>query len=229
MKIREMSAEPFWYSEPSVLFSQGAWYKFVPTAAMPVSESLNAVVRFSVYLSVLLFLSSMQPWYLLLIPLVMGVTVALNVLFPRAKKITESFGNGLVVSGYVGDIENRPTDDNPFMNPHLTDILDNPNLPPAADVTRKDIRDEVNAAFAKTSNIYMDTTDVFQMVQAQRNFHTVVTDDHAGLLKFMGKGQRTDKLLSEGYVAAKGTVPALPAAPSINVPAGTQATTSAST
>ena len=222
-----MSTEPFWFSEPSVLFSQGAWYKFVPTAHMPVSESLNAVVRFSVYLGILLFLSSMQPLYLAIIPLVMGTTIALDVLFPQAKKIVETFGNGLVVSGYVGDMENRPSDDNPFMNPHLTDILDNPNLPPAADVTRKDIRDEVNAAFAKTSNIYMDTTDVFQMVQAQRNFHTVVTDDHAGLLKFMGKGQRTDKLLSEGYVAAKGTVPALPAAPTIDVPTGTQATTSA--
>jgi hypothetical protein len=222
-----MSAEPFWYSDPSVLFSQGGWYKFVPTAAMPVSESLNAVVRFSVYLSLLLFLSSMQPVYLGLVPLVMGVTVALNSMFPRAKRITESFGNGLHVSGYVGDFETRPSNDNPFMNPHLTDILDDPNKPPAADITRRDIRDEVNAAFAKTSNIYMDTTVVFELVQAQRNFHTVATDDHAGLLKFMAKGQRTDKILSEGYVAAKGTVPTLPAAPSIDIPSGTEATTTA--
>ena len=219
--------EPFWYSEPNVLFSQATWYKFVPTADMPVASALNAVVRFSVYLSALLFLSSMQPTYLLIVPLVMGVTIALNAMFPRAKKITESFGNGLVVSGYVGDMENRPTDDNPFMNPHLTDIIDNPNMPPAADVTRKDIRDEVNTSFAKTSNIYMDTTDVFQLVQAQRNFHTVATDDHAGLLKFMGKGQRTDKLLSEGYVAAKGTVPGLPATLSVDVPQGTAATSTA--
>ena len=223
-----MSTEPFWYSEPSVLLSRDTWFKFVPTADMPVSASLNAVVRFSIYLAALLFLSSMQPAYLLMIPLVMGVTIALNALFPQAKKIVETFGNGLVVSSYAGDLESHPTDDNPFMNPHLTDILDNPNRPPAADITRKDVRNEVNAAFAKTSNIYMDTTDVFQMVQAQRNFHTVVTDDHAGLLKFMGKGQRTDKLLSEGYVAAKGTVPALPPSPSIDVPTGTQATSSAS-
>ena len=228
MKIREMSAEPFWFSEPSVLLSQDTWYKFVPTANMPVSESLNAVVRFSVYLGALLFLSSMNPMYLFIIPLVMGMTIVLNALFPQARKVVESFGNGLVVSGYAGDLETRPSDENPFMNPHLTDILDNPMQPPAADVTRKDIRDEVNAAFAKTSNIYMDTTDVFQLIQAQRNFHTVVTDDHAGLLKFLGKGQRTDKLLSEGYVAAKGTVPTLPAAPSIDVPTGTQASSSAS-
>jgi hypothetical protein len=220
-------SEPFWYSEPNILFSQSTWYKFVPTADMPVPTALNAVVRFSVYLSALLFASSMRPAYLLVIPLVMGVTVALNSMFPRARKIVESFGNGLVVSGYVGDMETRPSDDNPFMNPHLTDILDNPMLPPAADVTRKDVRDEVNSAFAKTSNIYMDTTDVFQMVQAQRNFHTVATDDHAGLLKFMAGEQRTDKLLSEGYVAAKGTVSTLPATQTIDVPTGVESTTTA--
>jgi hypothetical protein len=222
-----MSSETFWYYEPNILFTADTWFKFVPTADMPVSTALNAVVRFSVYLAILLFLSSMRPLYLLIIPLVMGVTIALNLMFPRAKKIVESFGNGLVVSGYVGDMETRPSDDNPFMNPHLTDILDNPNMPPAADVTRKDIRNEVNAAFAKTSNIYMDTTDIFQMVQAQRNFHTVVTDDHGGLLKFLGKGQRTDKLLSEGYVAAKGTVPGLPSDQSIDTPTGSQAMTTA--
>jgi hypothetical protein len=222
-----MTTEPFWYYEPNILFTQDTWSKFVPTADMPVSTALNAVVRFSVYLATLLFLSSMRPSYLLIIPLVMGVTIALNMMFPRARKIVESFGNGLVVSGYVGDMETRPSNDNPFMNPHLTDILDNPNLPPAADVTRKDIRDEVNAAFAKTSNIYMDTTDIFEMVQAQRNFHTVATDDHAGLLKFLGKGQRTDKLLSEGYVAAKGTVPGLPSNQSIDTPTGYQSTTTA--
>ena len=223
-----MSTEPFWYSEPNVLFTQDTWYTFVPTANMPVSSALNAVVRFSVYLAALLFLSSMRPVYLLIVPLVMGVTIALNSMFPTARKIVEGFGNGLVVSGYKGTAQTHPSDDNPFMNPHLTDILDNPMLPPAADVNRKDVRDEVNAAFAKTSNIYMDTSDVFQMVQAQRNFHTVVTDDHAGLLKFMGKGQRADKLLSEGYVAAKGTVPGMPSTTSIDVPTGTQATSSAS-
>ena len=219
--------EPFWYSDPSILFSQASWFKFVPTADMPVSTALNSVVRFSVYLSLLLFASTLRPIYLLIIPLVMIVTIALDRVFPNAKKIVEGFGNGLVVSGYKGDMETRPSDDNPFMNPHLTDILDNPMLPPAADVTRKDIRDEVNEAFAKTSNIYMDTGDIFQMVQSQRNFHTVVTDDHAGLLKFLDKGKRTDKLLSEGYVAAKGTVMNLPATQSIDVPTGTEATTSA--
>lgn len=207
-------SEPFWYSQPNVLFAKDAWYKFVPTTNMTVAAALNSVARFSIYLSGLLFLTSMDPLYLLMAPIVLGVTILLNNAFPKAKTMKETF-----VSSYVGPDETKPTPDNPFMNAPLTDILDNPNRPPAADVTRLDVRDQVNASFAQTSNLYMDTTDVFDMVQAQRNFHTVPEDDHEGLLKFLGKGARSDKLLSEGYVVAKGTVPELPV-PTIGQPTG---------
>ena len=195
----------FWYNEPSVLFNKDTWYVFVPRPDMTVSDALNSVVRFSVYLSVLLFITTLDPLYLLFVPVVMVTTIVLDYWFPHAKKISEQF-----VSSYVGTGESQPTDDNPFMNAPLTDILDNPERPPAADVTRVDIRDKVNKAFSKTSNIYMDTTDVFDMIQSQRNFHTVPEDDHEGLLKFLGKGARSDKLLSEGYVVAKGTITELP-------------------
>lgn len=205
--------EAFWYTEPSVLFRQDSWYTFVPQPNMTVRESLNAVVRFSVYLAVLLFVTSRDPWYLLMIPLVMVVTIFLHRAFPQAKKIvSEAFVSGPVVTGYTGDERSRPTPDNPFMNPMLTDILENPDRPPAAEITSKAVRDEVNEAFAQTSNIYMDTTDLFNLIQSQRNFHAVPADDHEGFLKFLGKNaQRTNqKGLSEGFVVAKGTVTSLP-------------------
>jgi hypothetical protein len=56
-----MTPEPFWYFEPSVLFGKDTWYTFVPTAKMTVPAALNAVARFSVYLSTLLFITSMNP------------------------------------------------------------------------------------------------------------------------------------------------------------------------
>lgn len=196
------SQEPFWYDEPSVLFAPDTWYRFVPQPTMTVPQALNAVARFSIYLSLLLFVTTMNPKYTLILPLVLGFTILLKAWFPQARKLTEPF-----VSSYVGEERTLPSDDNPFMNAPLTDILDHPNRPPAADVTALDVRDKVNAAFAKTSNIYMDTTDVFDLMQAQRNFHTVPEDDHAGLLAFLGKNaQRTNqKGLSETYVIAKGT------------------------
>jgi hypothetical protein len=158
----------------------------------------------------------MDPWYLMLIPLVMATTLFLNYWFPEVRKMTETF-----VSSYIGKDESMPTSDNPFMNAPLSDIHVNNNRPPAADVTRMDVRDKVNQAFAQTSNIYMDTTDVYDLVQSQRNFHTVPEDDHAGLLKFLGKNARSDKLLSEGYVVAKGTVTELPIPSAVRVPEGT--------
>lgn len=209
-------SEQFWYSDPNVLFSAKSWYAFVPTPYMTVPQALNAVTRFAIYLSVLLFITSMNPMYIVFIPLVMLATIFLNAWFPEAKKITETF-----VSSYTGTDESKPTPDNPFMNAPLTDILDNPNRPPAADITRVDVRDEVNRAFAQTSNIYMDTTDVFDLVQSQRNFHTVPEDDHAGLLRFLGKNARSDKLLNEGYVVAKGTVTELPIPSAVRPAEGT--------
>lgn len=199
-------SQPFWYDDPSVLFRKDTWSLFVPTPRMSVPDALNAVVRFSVYLSALLFLTSLDPWYLLIVPAVMVLTVFLRGWFPEAKKMVESF-----VSSYTGEERTLPTPDNPFMNAQLPDILDNPNRPPAPeDITKKDVRDKINSAFAQTSSIFLDTTDVYDLVQGQRNFHTVPEDDHAGLLKFLGKNARSDKLLSESYVVAKGTMEELP-------------------
>jgi hypothetical protein len=199
-------SQPFWYDDPSILFRKDTWSLFVPTPRMRVPDALNAVVRFSVYLSALLFLTSLDPWYLLIVPAVMGLTIFLQGWFPEAKKMVEGF-----VSSYVGEDRTLPSPDNPFMNAPLSDILDNPNRPPApADITTREVREKINEAFAQTSNMYLDTTDAYDLVQAQRNFHTVPEDDHAGLLKFLGKNARSDKLLSESYVVAKGTAEEFP-------------------
>jgi hypothetical protein len=178
---------------------------------MKVDEALNAVVRFTVYLSFLLFLCSMEVKYFVYVPVVMAITVALHQLYPNTKKITEPFRMGTAVSGYVGSELTLPTQENPFMNPTLVDINENPKKPPAADPTDIDVRDKVMKQFAQTSSVYLDTTDVFQLAQAQRNFYTVPADDHEGLLQFLGKGAASGKILNEGYVIAKGSMPKTPA------------------
>ena len=217
------TTEPFWYDDPNVLFSRGNWYVFVPQASMTVKAALNAVVRFSVYLSLLLTATSRDVWYLLLVPLVMVVTIFLDKWFPQAKKISEGFQSGPVVSGYSGTETSMPEVDNPFMNPQLTDIHSDNKRPPAADVTDIKVRDKVNESFAQTSNIYMDTSDVFDLVQSQRNFYTVPEDDHAGFLAFLGKNAQysNQKLLAEGFVVAKGTFRELPTPAVSTPPAGT--------
>lgn len=107
------------------------------------------------------------------------------------------------------------------MNPTLVDINENPQRKPAADPTDVSVRDEVNKQFSQTTNMYLDTTDVFQQMQSQRNFYTVPEDDHEGLLQFLGKGAASGKLLNEGYVVTKGSVGKTPAASVATPPTGT--------
>jgi hypothetical protein len=91
----------------------------------------------------------------------------------------------------------------------------------AAEITGKGVRDQVNEAFAQTSNIYMDTSDMFDQTQAQRTFHTLqsakVPNDQDAFLSWLAKGYdepdvssaapaRGGKLLSEGYVNARGAM-----------------------
>jgi hypothetical protein len=211
----------FWFSDPTILFRSDTWFAFVPTAGMTVEEALNAVVRFTVYLSILLFACSMDVKYFVYVPVVMMITVALHQLYPDAKRFIEPFRMGTAVSGYTGSESTLPSQTNPFMNPTLIDINENPKKPPAADPTDVSVRDQVNQQFAQTSNLYMDTTDVFQLMTSQRNFYTVPTDDHEGLLSFLGKDAASGKLLNEGYVVTKGSMTNTPAANVTTRPAGT--------
>ena len=97
-------------------------------------------------------------------------------------------------------------------------------------MTNKTVRDKVNKSFSQTSNLYMDTSDVFDMVQAQRNFWTVVEDDHGGLLKFLQGNTTSDKVGNESYVAVKGSLPPDRLTPtSVSAPQGVSPGSSANT
>jgi hypothetical protein len=179
-------SEHIWFQDPSVLFSPDTWNKFVPTKSMTTTEALNAVVRFSVYFSVILFFATGVSGSVLAIPAVMAATVVLHTLFPNGKTL-ETFLNKTAEKKYT-----MPTPANPFMNPLLTEIGDNPNRPDAAPTNRKDVKAEISKAFGKTSDIYMDTTDVFDKALAMRTFHTLqgalIPNDQEGLPQVVVKG-----------------------------------------
>jgi hypothetical protein len=111
------------------------------------------------------------------------------------------------------------------MNPLLTEILDNPDRGDAAPVTDKAVKREIDKAFQQTEELYMDTSDRFDMAQAQRTFHTMqsatIPSDQDGFLKFLAKGTdepdhssafpaRNAKRKSEAYVEAQGSLNSLP-------------------
>jgi hypothetical protein len=214
-------SEQIWFKDPAILFTKESWNKFVPTPAMDTAEALNAVVRFTVYFSVLLFACTSVGAYLVSIPAVMLTTILLHKLFPNGKVIESFLTKAKEV---IQKKHTMPTKENPFMNVLLTEILDNPNREDAAPTNRRDVKSGIQKAFQQTSDLYMDTSDVFDQAQAMRTFHTLqsakVPNDQDSFLKWMSKGMdepdhsgtfpaRNAKILSEGFVAAKGSMRSL--------------------
>jgi len=224
-------SEQIWFKDPSILFTRETWSHFVPMKNMTTIEALNSVVRFATYFSVILFASTGISGYIMAIPLVMVATVLLFKLFPNGKSLEEAFTlrNSTKTGKYT-----MPSANNPFMNVLLTEIQDNPDREDAAPTGRRDIKKKINEAFSKTTDLYMDTSDVFDQAQAMRTFHTLqsskVPNDQDAFLSWMSKGwdsadyssappARQGKLLSEGHVIAKGSLRGLPS--STSKPSGT--------
>ena len=224
--------EQIWFKDPAVLFTKESWIKFVPVEGMSTSEQLNSVIRFTVYFSLLLFFATGITTYILVIPIVMIVSVLLYNVFPNGTTI-ESFE---FVKKHKGDGKKytMPTQNNPFMNPLLTEIQDNPNREDAAPTNLRKVKQEIYKNFQKTSDIHMDTSDLFDQTQAMRTFHTLqsakIPNDQDGFLKWLSKGldepdyssaplARNAKRLNEGYVHAKGSMNHLTS--SIDAPEGT--------
>jgi hypothetical protein len=203
--------EQFWLDDPANLFVK--WYRFVPTNDMTVPEALNAVVRFTVYSSFLVALIVQKTQYLLLVPLVMLASILLVRLFPRTQVIQETFD---IMRRKVSPSEKptaaveTPTADNPFMNVLFTDYVDNPNrvgAPP--DVTSKALDSSIREAFSKTSDLFMDTSDTYGLMESSRNWvtqaSTTIPNDLDGFQKFLNKDNVSRKGKSEEYVVAQGS------------------------
>jgi hypothetical protein len=228
-------SQQVWFKDPAVLFSTDTWSQFVPMPNMSTAESLNAVVRFSVYFSVILFVATGIPTYLISIPAVLVASVVLFTIFPNGKTLESFIGKtGPKLSTKA---ETLPTAENPFMNPLLTEIQDNPNRPDAGPIGRSDVKLGIYKSFQKTSDLYMDTSDLFDQAKAMVSFHTLqsatIPNDQEGFLKWLSKNidepdyssaplARHGKKDSESYVKAQGSLANLPS--STSKPSGTTPT-----
>jgi len=196
-----MSREKFWLDDPANLFTN--WSRFLPTNEMTVPEALNAVVRFTIYSSLLISVITQKTWYLLLIPLVMFASVFLVKMFPTTQILKETF-SGAAPTRYA-----TPTASNPFMNVLFTDYVDNPTRPPAPNINEPHVKESIDEAFSKTSDLFMDTSNKYGLMQSARQWMsqaaTTIPNDLDGFQKFLNRDNVSRKHDSEAYVVAKGS------------------------
>jgi hypothetical protein len=173
MKIRDL----FWYNDPSTIIDPNRLSEFIPTSLMTRVEQLNAVVRFSLYLSIILILMRNGDFnYIIIFLSSLLVTYIIYTFDDRVRDVKTGDHQELFTDLSKPACTNyiKPTYDNPFMNPTLIDITENPNREAyskksflANDEIKMDIEDKFSY------NLYQDADDIFGTRNSRREFYTV--------------------------------------------------------
>lgn len=164
--------DKIWVNDMKILFDTDRFVEFVPTKDMSNGEKLNAIVRLALYISIILAILKNNYLYFYIFIFVLIVTYLIYVF----NDDIEQFDNINIFSkaeaiNKLNDKKNcvRPTKNNPFMNPLLTDDR---NRGPACDAYyNPEIEGEITNNF--NNSLYQDVNDIFNNKNSQRSFYTV--------------------------------------------------------
>ena len=145
--------DPFWLNDIKILFQSNRITEFLPNNDMTYNEKLNSIMRFSIYLSVILFLYK-DNYLVFYIVIFIGLFTYL--LYDNNKKIVtkEKFNSKDIQNTKKENVLNltdnecqKPSYNNPFMNVLQTDIKYRPQRPPACNNSDETIKKDINNKF----------------------------------------------------------------------------------
>lgn len=186
----------FWFEDITKLFTETNYNKFVPDKNMSFVSKLNAIVRFSIYLAILIFVIKGNP-IVFMIPIITLVFTYILWSMDKDKKTKEH----LFLDEYRlskkknGKICQRPTQNNPFMNVLMTDYKNNPNRVSACDITESAVKKDIDVFFNK--NLYRSVSDIFGKEASDRQYitnpSTTIPNDQEAFSKWLYTSPKTCK------------------------------------
>ena len=206
--------DPFWYDEPSILYKRGRMIEFFPAKSMTHDEKLNALLRFSIYTAILVFLN-VKSYTVFSLPLMAClITYSLHRIKKQKgispvdtlsddneaamKQIKEDDSRAKDERNVVdanGQVCQKPTKNNPYMNVLLTDYVDNPDRAPACDIESEEVREAINDNWVK--NVYSDVDKIFRRNTLDRNWvvnpSTTIPNDRDTFARWVYGGQPSCK------------------------------------
>jgi hypothetical protein len=170
---------PFWYDDPMILVTPGAFFEIFPSRKFDMTRKLNALVRLSFYYAVIMYVYQKDPKYLVIPLIALGITWVVYYKQDDSQKqqiYKQSVNDQLTDLVKLNDLQTEcqiPTKDNPFMNPTLTEYgSDKPPVPKACpSYNNVGVQRRVEDLF--NEDLYRDVTDVFGKANSQRQYYTV--------------------------------------------------------
>ena len=179
--------ENIWYENISELFTEMNYYKIIPLHEMTMQEKLNAIVRFFIYLGILLALIKSNYKYLLLGIVAALITIVINNYENTQQIETDKFLKAKNLEIVDNKVCARSTVENPFMNLSIADITLNPSHPQACDVENSYVKNNIAKNFY--SRVFRDVNDIYGKDASERQFYTMpctkVANDQGDFAKWL--------------------------------------------
>jgi hypothetical protein len=204
---------PFWNENPNILFQSEYITEFFPVKGMSLSQSLNAITRSIIILSIIGFLFTKNWSFFVALVITM---VAIYFYYDTRKQITEGYENpGLAIigdpsynknMGILPGVESslgifdKNTPSNPYSNVLLTDYNMNPNKKPAPPAGNEQTYQNILAQAKQTvieinneqpdiaDKLFKDLGENLEFEQSMRNFYsnpaTTIPNDQAAFAEF---------------------------------------------
>lgn len=183
--------EKLWYNDLKGFITQDNFLNFFPTPNMAYHEQINSIIRFTLYLVIilLLFKNNYRVLYILVIVLLLtyGMSLIDNV---EKKNHEESFKKqNLAVSKTTKKECVKPTTENPFMNVLLTDYKEGSKRSnkEACDIDNKNVIKSMNDKYDE--RLFRSVDDVYMNNGGDRQFYTMpvtdVVNDQTGFAKWL--------------------------------------------
>lgn len=166
---------PFWYNQPSILYERPYLFEIFPVKEFDNIRKLNAIVRFTVYYSIFVYIYN-RDTNMFAVPLITALVTYLlwknNSSLQKDETLTQlkNYVPVIAESHNVGC--QIPTKDNPFMNVPFFDVSADKELPKSCtSYDNKGIQRKIENEFDK--GLYRNYTDIFRKENSQRQFFTV--------------------------------------------------------
>lgn len=187
----KLDNEKIWYNDLKGFITEDNFLKFFPTPNMSFTEKINSVIRFTLYLVIilLLFKNNYKVLYILVIVL---LTTYLMSLVNRKEKIVkkEEFKKMDTALRKKDNKECvKPTTENPFMNVLITDYKEDSKRADkeACNPTNKKIKKKIQDKYDE--RLFRSIDDVFMNETGDRQFYTMpvtdVVNDQTGFAKWL--------------------------------------------
>ena len=172
---------PFWFNDISILFNKNYLLEIIPLKSYDFDRKLNAILRFTIYYAILLYILKNDKNVLCLPFITIVITVFLNKTNKSGRENTAMVnsknvrGNEKIkkVSEMINEINDdifrKPEVDNPMMNINVFDLYDNKQAIPTYD--NPGVERVVEDKWS--DGLYRDSDDLFGCNNSQRQWYTM--------------------------------------------------------